>query len=394
MMKKFPFLMCFSIALVSSRAFASPQGTREEKVFYPVRVAVITDASEVNLKIKGHYHISALPLIESLREGSEMKGADIKPTQGGILIGSEPFNVYGVRIKAGGEADVYVNGRKFRGDIDIIRTEKMKILVINHLDIEDYINGVLYHEVSHLWPMEVLKAQAVASRTFAVYKTVESVGKDYDLTSDIYSQVYGGKTSEKYRTGRAVRETAGKILVYKEKVLPAYFHATCGGHTEDASLLWNVDIAPLKGRPCNYCAQSPHFKWVASIPLKDIEKSLNSNGYAVSGVKGIKIFSKNSSGRVDNVGVVTETGEEKIPANKFRLAVGPNLLRSTNFGVTVRDGAAIFNGRGWGHGVGMCQWGAYYMSKKGFSAEEILRFYYPGAKIADMKYLIQETKEY
>ncbi|MDD5679767.1 MAG: SpoIID/LytB domain-containing protein [Candidatus Omnitrophica bacterium] len=397
MIRKLSFLIYLSAILISAYASAEDISVGASPATnagsYPVRVAVITDALEVNLKIKSHYNIYALPLLEPLGEGDELKKVVIKPTQSGILIGSEPFDVYGVRIKTGGGADMYVNGRRFRGDIDIIRTEKIKLLVINHLDVEDYISGVLYHEVSHLWPMEALKAQAIASRTFAVYKTIESVGKDYDLSNDIYSQVYGGRTSVKYRTNRAVRETRGKILVYRDKVLPAYFHAACGGHTEDASLLWNVNIAPLKGRSCNYCTQSPHFRWTASMTLADIETKLIDSGYKINGIKNIEVSAKNASGRADSVNVISLLGQEKVPANKFRLAVGPNILRSTNFEVTVRGKTAIFNGRGWGHGVGMCQWGAYYMSKKGFSAKDILQFYYPGAAIADMQYLMVERNE-
>ncbi len=362
-------------------------------VSYPVRVAVINDADEVNLKIKGRYGIYALPLLETLRQESDLKKARISPTNSGILIGLEPFDVYGVRIKPVGTANIYVNNRKFRGDIDIIRTEKTKLLVINHVDIEDYVSGVLYHEVSHLWPLEALKAQAIASRTFAVYKTIESLGHDYDMTSDIYSQVYGGKTSERYKTSKAVRETKGKILIYKDKVLPAYFHATCGGETEDASLLWNVDMPPLKGRPCPYCQRSPHFKWSATISLRDIEAGLTKGGSKIKDIQDIKILAKDRSGRVSEVNVVGTLGNETISANRFRLAVGPNILRSANFDVVIKGNSAVFSGKGWGHGVGMCQWGAYYMSKKGFSCDDILQFYYPGAVIADMKYLFEETNE-
>ncbi|MBU4376796.1 MAG: SpoIID/LytB domain-containing protein [Candidatus Omnitrophica bacterium] len=372
-------------------AFAAPASSGINS--YVVRVAVINDASEVELRVKGRYSIHALPMLEMLREDSNLNKCRIVPTNSGLLMGVEAFNIYGIRIKPIGAATIYVNGRKFRGDIDVVRTEKMKLLVINHVDIEDYVSGVLYHEVSHLWPMEVLKAQAIASRTFAVYKTIESLGRDYDLTNDIYSQVYGGRTSEKYRTSRAVRETKGKILIYKDKVLPAYFHATCGGHTEDASLLWNVNMPPLKGKPCSYCQKSPHFKWTATISLADIEGGLNKAGYKVGGIKDIKILSRDNSGRVAQVGIPNTLGEEKIPANRFRLAVGPNILRSANFDVVLRGKSALFTGIGWGHGVGMCQWGAYYMSKDGFSAAEILKFYYPGASIANMKYLLEETNE-
>ena len=306
-----------------------------------------------------------------------------------MLMGNEELKIYGIKIKADRVADIYINGRRFRGEMDIIRTEDLKLTVVNHLDIEDYISGVLYHEVSHWWPMEALKVQAIASRTFAIYKSIESGHKDYDLRSDIYSQVYGGKTSEKFRTNRAVQATLGKVLIYGQKILPAYFHATCGGHTEDASLLWNIDIPPLKGRSCKYCKRSPHFNWVKKISLYDIEKGLNKNGYKIKDIKNINTSSRDTSGRIKTVRVIDSLGTEKIPANKFRLAVGPNVIRSTNFTVNIKDDTAIFRGKGWGHGVGMCQWGACYMAKQRFKAEDILKFYYPGSKIADLKDIVK-----
>ena len=384
------YIICIaSVFFISSKdthAF-SARPTRE--ISYPVRVAVMIDVARINLKIKGNYSIYALPLLEPMKEGNGLRNITVKPTHSGILMGSEQFKIYGIKIKADNTADIYVNGRRFRGEMYIIRTEDLKLMVINHLDIEDYISGVLYHEVSHWWPMEALKVQAIASRTFAVYKSIESGHKDYDLRSDIYSQVYGGKTSEKFRTNRAVQATLGKVLIYGKEILPAYFHATCGGHTEDASLLWNVDMPPLKGRPSKYCNKSPHSSWIRKIPLQDIEKQLNKNGYKIRKIKNIKASSRNASGRIKVVSIIDSLGTEKIPSNKFRLAVGPNVIRSTNFSVTIKGGVAIFRGRGWGHGVGMCQWGAYFMAKRRFKAEDILKFYYPGTRITDLKEIVK-----
>ena len=362
-------------------------------ISYPIRVAVMLDAPELSLRIRGNYQIYALPLLEPLKKGKNLNNVIIEPTYSGISLGKERLKIYGIKIKPSSVADICINNRKFRGEIDIIRTEDLKLLVVNRLDIEDYISGVLYHEVSHWWPMETLKTQAIAARTFAIYKSVESKNKDYDLRSDIYAQVYGGKTSEKFRTNRAVEKTAGKILIYKNKVFPAYFHATCGGHTEDASLLWNVNIAPLKGRRCKDCKKSPHFDWDKEVPLSTIEKKLNENGYKIKDLNGIRTSTRDASGRIKTISVIDSLGVEKIPANKFRLAVGPNVVRSTNFAVNIKGERALFRGKGWGHGVGMCQWGAYFMARRGLKAEKILAFYYPGTKIVDLKDIVKESSE-
>ena len=385
------YLAFLTLAILLYPESASALSARPTRpITYPVRVAVVINAPEVKLRIKGNYSIYALPMLEPLKEGKTLRDVTVRPTYSGLSIGGEQFKIYGIKIKADQTADIRINGRRFRGEMDLIRTEDLKLLVINHLDIEDYISGVLYHEISHWWPMEAIKAQAIAARTFAIYKTLESSGKDYDLRSDIYSQVYGGRTSEKFRTNRAVEATSGEVLVYKNEILPAYFHATCGGYTENASLLWNVNIKPLKGRACKYCKGSPHFSWTKEILFSDIEKRLKEAGYKIKRIKNIKTSGRHASGRVERVIVIDSLGVEKIPSNKFRLGVGPNIVRSANFTVKARGNKAIFKGRGWGHGVGMCQWGAYFMSKKRIKAEDILKFYYPGSAIVNLKDIVKQ----
>lgn len=391
MIKKWslPLFFLAAVFFISPQDALAMSARPTRPISYPVRVAVIREAPEITLKIKGDYHIYGLPILESLKEGTNLSKVSVKPTYSGMSMGNEQLKIYGIKIKTDDATDININGRKFRGEMDIIRTEDLRLLVINHLDIEDYIGGVLYHEVSHWWPMEALKAQAIAARTFAIYKSLEAANKDYDLRSDIYSQVYGGKTAERFRTIRAVEETAGKILAYKQEILPAYYHATCGGHTEDASILWNTNLAPLRGRPCRYCERSPHFNWVREISLDSIEKRLNKSGYKIRDVRGIKTSSRSASGRIKTISIVDSLGVEKIPVNKFRLAVGPNVVKSANFTVRVKDGNAIFKGKGWGHGVGMCQWGAYFMARRGLKATDILRFYYPGAEILELESIVR-----
>ncbi|MBN1871898.1 MAG: SpoIID/LytB domain-containing protein [Candidatus Omnitrophica bacterium] len=391
-MKKRPIKIILAIVLISllnnPSLAASSAPTRD--ISYPIRVAVLKGADRIKLKIQGRYTIYALPLLTELSEGDGLNNVEIRPTYSGLMIGGDEFKIYGVKIKGESQADIVIDDRMFRGEMDVIRTTDLKLLVVNHLDIEDYINGVLYHEVSHWWPMEAIKAQAIAARTFAVYRSLEAGGNDYDLTSDVYSQVYGGKTSERFRTSRAVNETSGLVLVYKNEILPAYYHATCGGHTEDASVLWKTSIRPLKGRPCSYCEQSPHYKWETTLPLDSIEEKMKSGGYKIKGMKCISILARDRSGRVEKIAIEDSLGTEKIPAHKFRLVLGPNIIRSTNFTVEVRDGSAVFTGKGWGHGVGLCQWGAYFMARRGLKDVDILMFYYPGSKVVKLKDIVKE----
>lgn len=288
-----------------------------------------------------------------------------------------------VSVRKGRDGNTYVDGRRFRGNVKTVKKENGKLMVINELPLDDYLYGVLYHEVSHRWPMEVLKAQAIAARTFALYQVRQDKAQAYDLRSDIYSQVYGGRTSEKWSTTAAVNRTKGQILVYKGDIFPAYYHATCGGYTEDAMNLWNVDLAPLKGVPCNFCSDSPHYRWTKEIPLGVLANKLKESGYKIGKISSVTILSKNKSGRVDKLEIKDDAGASVILTGKdFRQMMGPNDLRSAKFDLSMRPGFLVLDGLGWGHGVGMCQWGAYGMARKRKKAEEILKYYYPGAEIS------------
>jgi stage II sporulation protein D len=232
--------------------------------------------------------------------------------------------------------------------------------------------------------MEALKAQAVASRTYAMYQMQENKDNDYDVTSDIYSQVYGGKASERFRTSQAVDETDSQILTFEGKVFPAFFSATCAGHTEDASLLWDTDLTPLKGVVCGFCRESPHYNWHYVFSLPEIEDKLAQSGRSIKGISQISILGRDNSGRITDLKITSAQEETKIAAKDFRNIIGPNIIRSTNFNVTVVDSDAVFEGLGWGHGAGLCQWGAYFMAKQGYKYEEILKFYYPQAEISSI----------
>ena len=347
-----------------------------------VRVSIMDDKPSVYLSVKDSYEIYAINSDRVLMSGPRL-ATKMSGTKDGLMVGAKELKMGGIRVSAKGKAKIYVSGRLFRGDVVIIRKENNKLMVINHIGLEDYLYGVLYHEVSHRWPMEVLKAQAIAARTFALYQARQNKMQPYDLRSDIYSQVYGGSTSERWSTTMAVNATKDKVLVYDGDLLPAYYHATCAGSTEDSSSIWKISIPPLKGVVCNFCSQSPHYKWTKEIPLWSIEEKLRENGYKVGKIMSIAILARNKSGRVDKMEIKDNAGVSIVLTGKdFRQMIGPNELRSTKFDLSVKFGSLVIDGYGWGHGVGMCQWGAFGMASQGKKADEILRLYYPGAEIA------------
>lgn len=379
----------FSVIFVLSSLFCFlgsvwAMGTRPPHPPRYIRVAVIRNASELSLTLRGSFQIKTLHTNEVLLKGRSLRSARVRPITSGIKINELTLKIYGINIKTERPGGIYLNKRRFRGDIDIIREADQTLLVVNDIDVEDYLYGVLRQEVSHRWPLEALKAQAVACRTFALYQHSVNVNRDYDLTCDIYSQLYGGKSSERFWTNRAVNRTMGEVLTYKGRLFPAYYHATCGGHTEDASKLWDINLPPLKGVKDPFCQKSPHFQWKSEVSLRDIQAKLLNQGYELGRILSISLKGRDRSGRVEIVEIRHSRGETEVETSKFRLDIGPNVIRSTNFTLRINGPNAIFRGIGWGHGVGLCQWGAYFMAKRGYNYEEVLGHYYPGAKITDL----------
>lgn len=377
MIRRIPVLMislCMLGVLVSTAyAAVSPSVT--------VRVAIIEDRASIDLSLKGRYTISALDSGRILKEGPYLNGK-VSISGGSIAIGGKAIGSGSVRIKTARDSNIYVNSRRFRGTIDIIKKDNGKLLVINCLDMDSYLYGVLYHEVSHRWPAECLKAQAIVARTFALQQLKDNKAQAYDLRCDIYSQVYGGRTGEKWSTTHAVDATRGKVLTFNGDIFPAYYHATCSGYTEDASNLWKVDIKPLKGVPCNFCGHSKHYRWRKEIPLTKVEAALNSGGYKIGRISSASVLLRNRSGRNDKIEFKDSSGSSVTLTGKdFRHLIGPNDVRSTKFDIEIKGANLILNGMGWGHGVGMCQWGAFGMSQRGKKCETILKYYYPGTEI-------------
>lgn len=279
---------------------------------------------------------------------------------------------------------VRVNGRKYRGSVDIYPAEK-GLLVVNDLPLEDYLAGLINCEISSQWPMEAIKAQAVVARTYAIYQRDTRKNSTYDLESTVLDQVYNGCEIEDSRAVRGVRETAGEVLTYNNSIIQAFYHSNCGGHTESSENVWGYPLPYLQGIDCSYCLKSPSARWEQAISLDRIESLLKSNGFQVAGLMDIKTGRRNRSGRVVDLLLTSAKGSLPIPAVGFRKAIGYSLIRSTNFDVRASGGEAVFSGIGYGHGVGLCQWGAKQRANDGFDYREILVYYYPGTKLENFQ---------
>ncbi len=348
---------------------------------HEARVRIMQDAASLILTIKGTYKIEDADTQKVLSQGKNLH-VTVTAEKNYILIGNTRSSSRKIFIKPADTDALTINGRKFKGSIEFLKKDKSFFSVINFIDLEEYIKGVLFHESSHYWPPEALKAQAIVCRSFALFQIQENAKNDYDVTSDIYSQMYGGSTSERYRTNRAVEETKDQVLTYQGKIFPAYYHATCAGSTEDAAVLWNTNLPPLKGVVCGFCKGSPHYRWHLVLPENTVREKLAQSGYKFKKINTIACVNKDASGRITELAISGAGKDSKLSGKDFRNSLGPNLIKSLQFEVSAVGSDFVFEGLGWGHGVGFCQWGAYFMAKEGRSCREILVYYYPGAAVS------------
>ncbi len=347
-----------------------------------VRVAVVRQAQDFILEVRG-----SLTLVDLARNKPSRVFTRLRPTRvfvndDGLYLGNETYFTEQLSIVPDHDGTLFINDRCYRGSIHILRHENDQISVINSLGLESYVKGVLYHEISDRWPMEAIKAQAVAARSYVLAIMQRTKAKDYDVTDNVYSQVYGGRLSEKYRTNLGVDHTRGMVLAYEKKILLGYYHATCGGHTENVRELWGEGPRPLHGVRCAFCSRSPHDRWKRNLRLKDIQDKLIAAGHSLGLIREIRVIDRNQSGRIRELEILDRQGQSMVISGKdFRHLLGHDVIKSNNYDIEMQGYYIDFLGRGWGHGVGMCQWGAYFMSRQGYGYKAILQYYYPGAQI-------------
>ena len=277
-----------------------------------------------------------------------------------------------------------VNGKRYRGWVELRKKKSGLLLVVNDLDLEEYLRGVIAAEVPPDWELEALKAQAVASRTYALYEKRTSGKRPYHILATVSSQVYNGVNGEQVNAVQAVVETSGLILTYRGKVIPAFYHANCGGHTENASLMWGIDAPYLKGVDCECQGIVKDGLWEKRVSVSHVSAALRRQGFRVDHISDMRIADITPAGRVKNVTIMSASGTTTVPAETLRAALGNTEIPSVFFELELSEGEAVFSGRGRGHGVGLCQWGAKEMAEKGHDFKSILSHYYPGAVLERM----------
>lgn len=335
-----------------------------------------------------------------------------------------------------------VNNRRYRGMFEVFRTPgKNGITVVNVVPVEGYVYGIIKREISPEWPMEAIKAQAVAARTYALFNLGKHKDEGFDLCATSDCQVYGGIGSEDVQATQAVNDTRGVVMTYNGNLVAAFFHASSGGYTENSENVWTIAYPYLKGVP-DFDQMSPYFRWQKLMTPQEIETTLQGAGYNIGRLTAVEIsrlkkqpmidsHDRGVSGRVRNITFIGTNGIATVEGTKIRNLLS---LQSTLFDIKIavpmgdiesnitdsygdRDTKKIeinlpptqstglptdkegiwritgrknemvyIDGYGWGHGLGLSQWGAKAMAEKAVNPVPnyymtILKHYYQGVNV-------------
>ena len=316
----------------------------------------------------------------------------------------------------------------YRGDIEVVYDSNGTLSAVNALALEHYLEGVVAQEVPLTFHPEALKAQAIIARTYALFTLGKHARQGFDLCDGMHCQQYRGAVSDR-RALEAVRGTAGQVLAYRGYLAETVYHTTCGGFVDDAYRVWRGYLAPylrarpdmpgrgdpmgwiedddqaaefVRGKGFAYCAPGPRYRWTRSYTVGETQRLLEANlplligsGNAPGRLMDMATEGRSAGGRVQALRIVTDSGQFEIRRDAIRWLfgegkAGPDGLPSTLFCLrTERDhdgslARLVFEGAGWGHGLGLCQWGADGRARAGASAPEILEYYYPGTRVIDL----------
>ncbi|ABW19264.1 SpoIID/LytB domain-containing protein [Alkaliphilus oremlandii] len=336
---------------------------------------------------------------------------------------------------------ITVEGNKYRGAVTAKRLSNSDMTIINKLPLQEYLYGVVPAEMPAAWPMEALKAQAVSARVFTLSNLNKYQQFDFNLCATTNSQVYKGYSGEHPNTNRAVDETRSTIVTYQGNLIETFYHSNSGGYTESSENVWSAALPYARGIKDDFSLNELHSTWEVSFTKEDIKRQLASNNIFIGDIVDMKITSTSESGRVLSLVIYGTTGQETLEKQRSRTVLGlksnyffidsngfekENGVAAINSSGIIFDNIALKNkkvvtasgvynvgdsnnlyisngrelqeikdtsvvrassddftifGRGYGHGIGMSQYGAKKMGELGYSFEEILQHYYTGVKV-------------
>ncbi|MBF2097284.1 MAG: SpoIID/LytB domain-containing protein [Gloeomargaritaceae cyanobacterium C42_A2020_066] len=316
-----------------------------------------------------------------------LQAFNAQPSSPGISVG--PFRASQLWVEPSDGGFVFIGNDWYRGRVRLLPRGD-GLLAVNHIDLEEYLYSVVGSEMFPDWPLEALKAQAVAARSFVLYRRQRPADPQFDVGRTVTWQAYKGLEREASSTREAVQATAGQILVHQGRVIEAVYHASSGGHTENSEDVWMRPLPYLRGVP-DFDQQAPVFQWTKMVSQAEMQRRFPGLGRILN----LTAVRRTPQGRIVAMRLVGERGSRTVEGQELRQLFD---LRSTRFSVTPTPNqiastvvtstipsAFEFSGQGFGHGLGMSQWGAYGMALQGHTYPAILSHYYRGTALTALR---------
>jgi len=389
---------CLLVALPSCRPEHTPRLIEPEGREPLVRVRLTFDAPAAPVSVRGKWQLYDLATGRLLQNGEDLAPKALAAQGNFLMLNGRSLETERAAIVPQTDGALAVNDLRYRGQLRLFAVEG-RVVLVNALPLESYVAGVVGAEMPPSWHLEALKAQAVAARSYALFH-MKRPGRSaaFDLSdSPAVHQAYDGLRKETDTSAAAAVQTRGRVLAWNdqgtEKVLEAFFHSTCGGRTLPIQEVWpgSPPCGPLAGVECGYCRTSPAWHWTLRLPAAMLRERLILAAPMLTTMGPIHRLAvrpedRSPGGVVRAVSAWTTDGERwPVPVAVFRRAIyASHPIRSERFEVTLAEGTATITGRGYGHGVGLCQFGAQGLAAQGRSAEAILSYYYPGSRLVQV----------
>jgi stage II sporulation protein D len=298
----------------------------------------------------------------------------ITPSGGNVRLANWQAQAFWVEPTGGGY--VFINNNWYRGRVLVVPSEG-RVTAINWVDIEAYLYGVVGSEMPASWPLEALKAQAVAARSYALYRRDRTQGQLFDVGVTTAHQVYRGLAGEAPSVHAAVNATQGQVLTHGGRIVEAVFHSSSGGHTENSEDIWQRPSPYLRG-VADFDQEAPVFRWSETFSAQQLAQRITGIGQ----LQSVATERTTPRGRVVSIRLQGTQGSRTLTGPELRQALG---LRSTLVSFNIAGDTIRIDGRGFGHGLGMSQWGARGLASRGHNYQQILTHYYQGTAVSNLR---------
>jgi len=363
-----------------------------------VRVGLFHEAQgTLSLEVSDAFVVRPVGSDKVLYKSGRIGPTAVVATKSGLRIGKRELPAAKIEIVPSQSPAVWVEGHQYRGTVRLYRQGGNAVQAINVLPLEEYVASVIDSEMPAAFPDEARKAQAIVARTYALYqKQVAEPAALADLFASTRSQKYlgfqyreGGRLlSGESEAGRKIASaTRGKVCHYRGQIFCTYYCAVCGGNTVRGSEVFSDAAAPLVSVKCDYCREARLYRWTAEVAKADVQKELEpwlrEQGRKPGTLKTVSLARPiKGGGSLPEFDVVVDRQSLRISGSELRQLMSGQGLYSPRFTIEDKGRKLQINGRGHGHGVGLCQWGSRGQALEGRTCEQILRYYYPGSTIA------------